>query len=83
MTPNTTLTEGTETNIFQALVATWCLRLWHDAVVNEDTSILGGGKSAHACLSSSSKCTNNYPVGKKLGIGKWGLSDYVNKKYNK
>ncbi|KAI0408316.1 hypothetical protein F4802DRAFT_604970 [Xylaria palmicola] len=29
----------------QADVATWCLRLWHDAAVNQDTSILGGGKT--------------------------------------
>ncbi|KAI0199754.1 hypothetical protein F4808DRAFT_461409 [Astrocystis sublimbata] len=27
-----------------ALVATWCLRIWHDAAANEDKSILGGLK---------------------------------------
>ncbi|KAI0872156.1 hypothetical protein GGS24DRAFT_491715 [Hypoxylon argillaceum] len=32
------------------LVATWCLRLWHDAVMNEDTSLFGGGKVANRHL---------------------------------
>ncbi|KAI3324155.1 hypothetical protein HD806DRAFT_521989 [Xylariaceae sp. AK1471] len=47
----------------QADVAMWCLRLWHDAVVNQDPSVLGG-------------------VGKRLGIGKWDIRDYVNRKYS-